>query len=235
VQAEILNTRTEYGRLQRQLQDREENIGKVAESLEQLHSELDDKKNTLADLEKQEKYQAGLLNKQRQILTQQIRAAYMMEQQNYFKLLLNQENPGMLIYYDYFNRASMQQVKAIKTTVTQLEALRQRVQQESDTLNHLVSQQSDKTTQFTLSRTERQHILDQLALSLESQDKELKRLQEDKRQLQALLGALGSTLEDVPQEAQITFAELKGHLPYPLPGKILKQFGEQLISGLFVN
>lgn len=236
VQTQILNTRTEYGRLQRQLQDREENIGKVAERLEQLHSELGDKKNTLTDLEKQEKQQSALLSKQRQVLAQQIRAAYIMEQQNYFKLLLNQENPvvvgRVLIYYDYFNRARLQQVSAIKTTVSHLQTLKQRMQQETETLNRLVTQQTDRETQISLSRQERQTILDQLALSLESQDKELKRLQEDKRQLQALLGTLESTLKEVPQEAQITFSELKGHLSYPLQGKIFKRFGEQLVSGL---
>lgn len=236
VQAQIHNTRTEYGLLQRQLQNKEENIGKVAERLEQLHSELNDKRNTLTDLEKQQKYQTKLLDKQRQVLAQQIRATYIAEQQNYFKLLLNQENPvmvgRMLVYYDYFNRARLQQIKTISITLEHLQTLKQRIQEETETLNLLVSHQTDKEKQFVLSRSEREKILAQLASSLESQDKELKRLQEDKRKLQELLGTLEEVLKDVPQDAQITFSELKGQLSYPLQGKILKNFGEQLVGGL---
>lgn len=234
VQAQIQNTRTEYGILQRQLQDKEEKIGEVAERLEKLHGELSDKKNTLMDLETRQKNQVRLLEKQRQLLTKQIRAAYIVGQQNYLKLLLNQENPAtigrVLTYHDYFNQARLRQITATQTSLEHLQKLKQQIQEENRTLNQLGTSKTDKEHQFAASRVEREKILVQLATLLESQDKELKRLQEDKHQLQMLLGTLEDALKDTPQSGQ--FLELKGQLPYPLKGQTLKQFGEHLVNGL---
>ena len=75
LQAQMLNTRTQFGHLQRQLQHSEEDIGEIAQRLETIHGALTDKRNTLADLERQQNAQQTQLEAQRQVLAQQIRSA----------------------------------------------------------------------------------------------------------------------------------------------------------------
>jgi septal ring factor EnvC (AmiA/AmiB activator) len=239
LQAEMHNTRTQYGRLQRQLQDREEDIGEVAQKLEQLHGTLIDKENTLADLKKQQQLQQQQLTAQRQVLAQQIRSAYIMGRQDYLKLWLNQQEPftvgRMLTYYSYFNRARTNQIASIQATLKHLQELEPTIKQESSQLNQLVTAHSSKQHELQLSYKERQAILAQLANTLENQDKELKRLQEDKHQLELLLGTLGNTIKAIPPAADegVGFAQLKGLLDYPLPaGQIANHFGEHLVGNL---
>ncbi|NJO17898.1 MAG: peptidoglycan DD-metalloendopeptidase family protein [Thioploca sp.] len=240
LQAEMHNTRTQYGRLQRQLQDREEDIGEVAQKLEQLHGTLVDKENTLADLKKQQQFQQQQLIAQSQVLAQQIRSAYIMGRQDYLKLWLNQQEPftigRMLTYYSYFNRARTSQIASIQATLKHLQKLEPTIRQESNQLNQLVTAHSSKQHELQLSYKERQAILAQLANTLENQDKELKRLQEDKHQLELLLGTLGNTIKVIPPttaDEGVGFAQLKGLLDYPLlAGQIVNQFGGHLVGNL---
>jgi septal ring factor EnvC (AmiA/AmiB activator) len=238
LKAQMQSTRTEYGQLQRLLQSSEEDIGEMAEGLEKLHNELSDKRNELKTLENKQKEQIKELNQQRQILAQQIRAIYMMGRQDYLKMWLNQQDLStigrVLGYYNYFNQARVQQIKIINTTLQRIDALKQEIREETVELDQLISSQDRKRQQYELSYSERQAVLAQLATVLEDQDRELKQLEEDKLHLKSLLGTLEDALKDVPQPQgrQIVFAKLKGQLPFPVRGKILKRFGEPLVGKL---
>ncbi|MEK8015381.1 MAG: peptidoglycan DD-metalloendopeptidase family protein [Candidatus Parabeggiatoa sp.] len=237
LQTQMHNTRTQYGRLQRQLQNSEEDIGEIARRLETLHSARIDKENTLADLENQQITLQTQLKTQRQVLAQQVRAAYIMGQQDYLKLWLNQEYPvtigRVLTYYDYFNRARSRQISSIKTILQRLNQLHDTIELETTDLNQLVKNHTHKKAELEINYQERHKILGELAKTLESQSKQLKRLQEDKRHLETLLGTLGEAIKNIPQSPKpMPFAKLKGQLAMPVKGRVLKQFGEQLVSHL---
>ncbi|EDN66951.1 peptidase, family M23/M37 domain protein [Beggiatoa sp. PS] len=238
LQAEMDNNRHQFDHLQRQLQHSEEDIGEIARRLETIHGALTDKQNTLADLEQQQQAQQTQLETQRQVLAQQIRATYMMGRQDYLKLLLNQEEPFLfgrvLTYYDYFNRTKSHQITEIKTTLQRLLDLKKTIKIEKTGLKKLFISQSQKKAELELSYKERQKILVQLANTLESQSKELKRLQNDKHKLATLLGYLGDALKDIPNSLaqQVDFTQLKGRLPYPIQGKVIHQFGQRLVAHL---
>ncbi|MDY6992015.1 MAG: peptidoglycan DD-metalloendopeptidase family protein [Pseudomonadota bacterium] len=157
--------------------------------------------------------------------------------QDYLKLLLNQQDPfaigRVLTYYDYLNRARLEQIATIKTTLHHIHTLEQNIEQETIQLETLVNTQQHKQTQLNLNYDQRQDILVQLATLLESQDKELKRLREDKHHLERLLGTLGEVLKDIPpSDQQLPFAQLKGQLPLPVDGKVLNGFNTSLIGHL---
>jgi len=236
LQTEMYNTQTEYGQLQQQLQGSEENIGMVAQRLEVLHSALTDKKNALTDLQLQQKDKQKQLITQRDILSKQIRTAYTIGRQDYLKLWLNQEEPmmvgRMLTYYDYLNQARSQQIEHIKRTLQQVGQLEKDIQLSTTELNTLITQQTEKKQQLELSYGERQAILAQLKKTLSSQSKELKQLREDKKRLQKLLGYLDDALKDIPRPPTQPFMQLKGILPYPIDGKVVKRFGQRRIGSL---
>lgn len=238
LQQQMLSTRSEYDRLQTHLKNSEESIGKVAQHLEVLHSALNDKQHALESLKNERKAQQTLLSQQRQVLTQQIQAAYMMGRQNYLKLILNQEDPvtlgRMMAYYDYFNHARVHQITEINVTLEHLHTLEQNIGQEENKLKQLVNHEQQKKTGLELTRQEREKILVELASTLESQEKELLRLQEAKRQLEALLGTLGEAMKDIPYPTgeNIAFANLQGQLPPPVQGTVLYRFAQPLVGHL---
>ncbi len=238
LQAQMLDTRTQYGRLQRQLQHYEEDIGFRAQHLETLHSALTNRQKALADLKQQKIVLQTQLNAQRQVLAQQIRAAYIMGRQDYLKLWLNQEDPltlgRVLTYYDYFNRARSRQIAVIKKTLQRLYKLKQNIELETTNLYQLVTNHTLKKKELLSNYKDRQKILAQLADTLENQNQELKRLQEDKRQLETLLGTLGEAFKNIPipKKMHKAFAKLKGQLSYPVQGKVVSRFGDRLVGHL---
>ncbi|MDM8561947.1 peptidoglycan DD-metalloendopeptidase family protein [Candidatus Marithioploca araucensis] len=234
LQTKMHNTRTQYGRLQRQLQHSEEDIGKVTQRLEMLHGVFTDKQHTLATLKKQQIALRNQLNTQRIVLARQIRTTYITGRQNYLKLWLNQEDPftigRMLTYHKYFNNARINQIVNIKNTLDNLTNLKQTIELEKTDLNQLVRDQSQKKEELELNYKERKKILTQLASTLENQAKKLKRLQDNKSKLEVLLGTLEETIKNIPHTQN--FAQLKGQLPFPVQGKVTKRFGQQLVSHL---
>lgn len=238
LQQQMFSTRTEYSNLLSQLRSQEENIGEVAERLETLHGALNDKQNTLADLQDKRKKQNSLLQTQRQVLAQQLRVAYMIGHQNYLKLWLNQEDPftigRILAYYEYFNRAYARQIAVIQDTLQRIQTLEQSINLESSQLKQIVTSEKGKQEQLKVKFQERQAVLAQLANTLENQEKELNRLLEDKHQLETLLGTLEEAVKDIPQPPgeQVVFANLKGQLIHPVSGQVLNQFGQHLIGSL---
>ena len=236
LQQEMHDTRTQYGRLQKQLQVSEEDIGEVAARLEAIHGELKDKQNSLVDLKKRKLTQEEQLAAYRQMLVKQIRSSYMVGRQDYLKLWLNQEDPArvgrMLTYYDYFNRARVQQIEKISETLETITDLTQQIITETNELNQLVLNQENKKQTLASNYDERKTILDQLEKILAYQDKKLKGLYEDKQRLEKLLNNLESVAKNIPQPTGIRFAQLKGKLTTPVKGSIFKQFGEPLIGKL---
>jgi murein hydrolase activator len=237
LQTQMHNTRTQYGRLQRQLQTSEEDIGDIARRLETLHSARIDKQNTLIDLKNQQLTLEKKLKTQREVLAKQVRAAYIMGQQDYLKLWLNQEYPvtigRVLTYYDYFNRARSRQIASIKGILQRLNQLFDTIELETTDLNQLVKNHSQKKAELEVNYQQRHKILEQLAKTLENQSKQLKRLREDKRHLESLLGTLKEAIQNIPPPSKpISFAKLKGQLQMPVKGRILKQYGEKMVSHL---
>lgn len=237
LQVQRHTTRSEYDRLQQLLQLSEEEIGNTADKLSALTEELNDKQHILTDLRNRQQNQHIQLAQQRKILAQQIRAAYMVGRQDYLKLWLNQQDPfavgRVLGYYDYFNRARVQQIEIINKSLEQIQLLERTIQQQTIELNRVLSHQGSKREELAGNYQERQQILAQLTNTLEAQDQELKKLQEDKQHLESLLGSLSEVSKVIPPPASnVNFAQLKGQLPKPTTGQVFKQFGDSLIGSL---
>ncbi|MCK5720734.1 MAG: peptidoglycan DD-metalloendopeptidase family protein [Thiomargarita sp.] len=238
LQQEMHDTKTQYGQRQQQLQHIEENIGEVAQNLEILYGAFTNKQISLTSLKTRQQKLQSQLDIRRKILAQQFHEAYVIKHQDYLKLWLNQEQPStisrLLTYYQYSNRAKLKQIKKIKTTLQRLTTLEQSIKLESIDLNQLVYNHNHRKKDLELAYNKRHTILIQLASTLKNQDKELKHLAEDKQKLQKLLTTLEDTLKTSPDKTQeyTQLSELKGKLPLPVTGKIIKKFGQRLVNHL---
>jgi murein hydrolase activator len=230
LQSRMHDTQTEYGQRQQQLQQQEEAIGKIVERMQQLERERHDCQVNLDELEQQRAEQLQQLTAQRNVLAQQIRAAYLIGRQDYLKLWLNQESPDhigrLLTYYDYFNRARANQIEAINDTLAQIQTLEKAIAQEKNRLNELINNLNHRKMALDTTQLERQRLLTDTLALISSQEAELKRLQEDKQRLSTLLGGLDSVIKQLPRPNTPPFHQLRGQLPLPVEGKIARQFGE---------
>jgi septal ring factor EnvC (AmiA/AmiB activator) len=235
LKAQMYNARSQYGRLQQKLKQKEEQIADIANRITTLQNALINKQRTLYQLKTQEDQIQIKLQAKRKILAKQITAAYVMGRQDYLKLWLNQEDAfsigRMLTYYDYFNRTKTNQIKKIQTSLQALTTLQNTIKLKKADINNVINAHIKKKQRLILSYQQRKKILSQLANTLESQSSEVKRLEENKRHLEALL----STLEKAPKAEnveQINFAKFKGKLASPVKGRILKRFGDKLVADL---
>lgn len=236
LQKQMRTNRSEHDRLQSSLETNEESIGKLSERLEILNEALIDKQQTLSDLQHKQQQQVSQLHAHRQILAQQIRSAYVIGRQDYLKLWLNQENPSavgrVLTYYEYVNKSRIQQIQQINEILQNIQHLEHDISRENKELNQLVADQTEEKRNLELSRSERQRILDELAKTLESQQKQLSQLQEDKSNLQNLLGNLGEVAKTLPKQQGKPFTLQRGELLIPVIGSVKYQFGDERIGHL---
>ncbi|MBP8264223.1 MAG: peptidoglycan DD-metalloendopeptidase family protein, partial [Pseudomonas sp.] len=135
----------------------------------------------------------------------QARAAYQGGQQEYLKLLLNQQNPEKfsrtLTYYDYLSQARLEQLATFNETLRQLANVEQDIATQQNQLNEQKSALDGRREQLAEARKERQLALAKLNKDLSARDQKLKARQQEQAQLGAVLKTIEATLARQAREA----------------------------------
>jgi septal ring factor EnvC (AmiA/AmiB activator) len=185
----------------------------------------------LAELQQQRKDKQYQLARQRQALSQQLRAANLLVQQGSLKLLLNATEPAelqrSLRYYDYFYRSRGQQITSIKDTLQKLSTLEQTIQIKQQDVDALLDRQRSQRDALETSRRERGELLADLNRDIHNTKQRLSQLKEDEQSLQELVKRLRRALAEIPSPRGPgkSFAQLKGRLRLPAEGAIAARFG----------
>ncbi len=212
----------------RQLENR---IASRIRTLRQLEARLKIEAKRLRALQEQQTAAQNDLGHQTKGLEAQVRAAYVMGRDSYFKLLLNQNDPAavsrMLVYYRYFNEARVQQIDSIKAGLVKLQQVEGQITKRTRELAALRTAQLEQRQALEVSRTRRTQVLASLDRQVRDQTEEIARLRRDERRLERLLEQLQEYLTDAPAvpAPKARFRENKGKLPLPAKGKILARFG----------
>ncbi|MEN8169262.1 MAG: peptidoglycan DD-metalloendopeptidase family protein [Pseudomonadota bacterium] len=231
LQGELSADRGRYDGLITELRRVERRIGRSGRSIKKLKRQLRDQEKKLAKLKRRRGELQASIAEQRRYLGGQIRAAYAMGRQEYFKILLNQEDPSAvgrtLTYYDYLNKARSSRIEHLKTTIDELEQVRLELNAEGERLRKLRKQREQERSQMEASRKERKGVVARLKSEISSKDQQLNGLMADERELKSLLKALTKALEDIPAEPgdHKPFARLKGKLKWPTRGSRLVAYG----------
>ncbi|NIO41071.1 MAG: peptidase M23, partial [Burkholderiales bacterium] len=100
-------------------------------NLRQLNAQRKQQSDNLRVLEQRRTRAHTELQRHIQGLERQIRSAYAIDRQGYAKMLLNQDDPArvarVLTYYRYFNRARLQQISSITSTLAQLRTVQDEI------------------------------------------------------------------------------------------------------------
>ena len=230
VESGIEDAKNEVDQLFRQLRKNELAAVDVSAKLHAYEEQIKAKKNKLLELNKESKVKAKLLDSQRRLLAQQVRAAYKTGRSNYLKLLLNQEDPNqvgrMLAYYEYDARARSEHITNINAALREINLLEENIQKQTQQLSILQEKQRTKLEEFQSYRDSREGVRDKLQAYINQQDIQLQFLLKDEQELAELVGKLEhqelviQVYEDMPP-----FNSLQGKLDWPVRGKIASRFG----------
>ena len=239
VESRLQNTQAEKDRQQQQLQRVETSLGQTRRALHQLQREQSQVERRIGQLKQQQQALHSDIDSQRELLSEQLRAAYEMGRQQRVKILLNQEQPErisrLLIYYEYFNQARLQQMEAFQRSLAELAALEQDMAAQQDKRQALVANVEQQARKLDRTRQQRRELIARLNQDIRMAGGEMEKLQADEKQLQNLLASIRQAINDIPLSNLDAkpFPELKGQLPWPLQGKLLNRYGSQRQAGVW--
>lgn len=230
VQSQIEETRRQRGQLETNIEASEREIAALLASISEVQEQIGAAGDRLSALEAQ----AELLNTQRLEQQDQIakylRAAYQNGQEEYLKLLLNQENISqsarVLRYYQYFSVARSEKIDEFDTILQEIDFISAEI---LETRENLQAQQTSlQRTQLELQaeQEQREGLMQTLDLQLASSNSELSRLEVQYAEMELLLEELARAILDLPLGSQAEeFSALRGALPWPIEGRLLNRFG----------
>lgn len=168
------------------------------------------------------------LRGERAALAAQVRAAYMMGQQERIKLLLNQDDPSsagrMAAYYTYFARERSDKIARIRERVDRLQVLQAEMDQTTEKLHELQTDASRQLADLQHARQERGQALAAVSRQVSSGSEELQRLKREEQAEENLIADLSRVLQDFPVDTQESFQGLRGRLPWPVTGRIAAHY-----------
>jgi murein hydrolase activator len=183
-----------------------------------------------AELRAEEALNQDALDAQRAVLAAQVRAAYMIGQQEQVKLLLTQSDPAsagrMLTFYGYFARERSVKIDEIREHVSRVQELVAEIDQTTAKLQTLQVETTREMTDLQHARQERTVALAAVAKQVSSGNEELAILKKEEQAEESLVADLARVLQDFPVDTQQSFAGLRGKLPWPVPGRMTARYQE---------
>ena len=197
-------------------------------ALDELHVAMLAVERRGAQLQADRQRDLQALDKERSALAGQIVAAYMIGRDEQIKMLLNQTNPAdvgrVLTYYGYFGRARATQINAIRDRLRHLQIVGLEIDRQSVRLKDLQDDGRRALADLERARRARGVALLAVAKQIQNSNQELAALRRQEQSVESLLADLASVLQDFPTDTRLSFAQLRGKLPWPVGGRLMARF-----------
>ena len=237
IKEHLKTNRYKRGHVVTELQQLESKISKLSLELKETETRIDDLNGEISALRSDLSKLQLKLDKQRESLSEQVRAAYAVGRQQQVKMLLNQQDPAemgrIMVYFDYLNRAREQHISEFLHSIEEKRRLEDRLktalQEYQDNLDTRKKQKRSLVNQ----RIKRNQLLARLEKKISNQEKNLSELENSRNRIENLLMSLGELLADIPQSPSDVrpFKQQKGKLPWPATGPFLASYGEERNQG----
>ncbi len=244
--AELKQTEAEIARLKKMLESFEQEMSGLESQLKRSESEIGRLKRESEEIEKKIRegetrvrglreqaasLQVALTGQQDQI-AKQARAAYMAGEQDYLKMLLNQDDPArmarMVHYYQYLSRARVAEVNRYTDTLEQIQQASAQIVEQQALLEERREQLASNARELQSQQTARTGLLASLQGKSRSQNEKLETAQAERAGLEKLIKSIDETITSIPTPAgSLPFAGAKGKLPLPVKGPIQARYGSQ--------
>jgi murein hydrolase activator len=229
-------THGEKSSLEDNLEYNEKNISDLLKKIQKIESDLTKGEDRIGRLSDEQKELHLAKSEQQQYIANQIQAAYKIGNQQYLKVLLNQEDPNqisrMLTYYDYFNRARADQVHAYSRTIKQLQNVANLIDLENKTLTDNRARLEVERADLIMAQREKRVVLVALKKEISNTGMEIDKLVTDRQQLEQLIQRIHTGVSNLPApEDVVPFKSLKGQLLLPVAGRISHGYGNRRNAG----
>ena len=233
---EISSASTKRNTLQEQLRTAEIELGKLRRNVSDNQREITSGNAELTALEGRRKLLEKDRSQQQARIALELKAAWQMGREGQLKVLLNQEKPDTVArtmgYYRYFFRARNTLLEQYRTTLLELQALGERI---DNTLTELDKRRRALTIQRSkLARAQatREKAVDKLSASIKDKGTQLKQKESNRKKLESLLSAIEEAVGklELPTNYQ-PFKNARGTMPWPLSGKPSNSFGRSRNEG----
>jgi septal ring factor EnvC (AmiA/AmiB activator) len=192
--------------VQKQLQTTESEMGQLEKQVDTLQQEIDRSEAELERLNEEKTTLEGARLEQQRLIGLQARAAYQNGRQEYLKLLLNQQNPEKfsrtLTYYDYLNKARLEQLDSFNETLRQLANVEADIEAQQNLLAEKKDGLLERRDQLAEVRKERQQALAKLNSDLSSREQRLQARRQEQAQFERVLKTIEETLARQAREAE---------------------------------
>jgi murein hydrolase activator len=232
VKSDLTQTQKQQTEVQKQLKVTEASIGQVRSVSHETAKKITQEQSTLKVLRnKQSDYQERLSLEQ-QSLSEAVRSAYILGDDGYLKIFLNQEDIGfvsrMQVYYQYLFKARQESMTNASHTLLKLKQTDKVVQKQTKVLVSLHNKQQVQQKQLEAVHQEKSQVLSKLSSNLKTKQEQLKKLLADKAALENLITRL-SAQKRAPVVAG-SLKKLQGKLLSPTSGQVVNAFDNGAVT-----
>jgi septal ring factor EnvC (AmiA/AmiB activator) len=236
---DIGSDKQQQTRLQKELKRLEKQVADANHRLRDTEEQLARQRQAQQQLQAESNALNQKLERQKQLLSQQLRASYTPSEQQTLKLLLNQTSPAeagrILTYYGYFSRAQLHTIEATRSSIDKLQETDKKLQQGRDKLEALKHQQQQEQDELAEHKAEHKTLLGKLNNRIQGNERSLATMLADEQALTKLLRELEAKQAKAAKEAKgknvPDSGKLKGKLQWPTKGKIEHSFGDSRNQG----
>jgi septal ring factor EnvC (AmiA/AmiB activator) len=240
-EAELRQAETEIGALKTNIAAVQKGVAESEARLQQLRAER----------EQREADRARLLN----LVKADLQMAQRQGGQDYFKLLLNQQDPQsiarLMRYYGYLQKARTGRVQSLDETVARLDAIAKEEEQGMQRLQVQRGELQQKQVHLAAAQKQRADAIRVLSAQLESDDERLQRLRRNQQALQSVVDRLAQeaaaraarrpreaeapAAASAPAQPDYHLVPYHGRCALPVPGGVRVGYGAPRAGGLRWN
>jgi septal ring factor EnvC (AmiA/AmiB activator) len=236
VATQVKSDQAAKDRLARELRTTEMSVSEVRKSLDDLQDERAGYARKRAALAEDKREREADLARQRESLAGQLRAAYLIGNEEPLKLLLNQKDPAragrMFAYYSYFGRARAAQIDHINETLAAIGKIDGEVAEADERVAALEAERRQELGKLDAARAKRGKVLASLQSESRERAQSLTRMKQEQGALEKLLKELKRAIQKFPPDNGTAFGRLRGKLAWPVDGKLVAGFGDVRAGGL---
>lgn len=236
IQRQVKDDAAEKDRLTRDLRAAEQSASRAQGELSKVRSRRTETSAERARLQEERARRLAERDRTQADLAAQLRSAYKMGRNEPLKMLLNQRSPASFqrnsTYYGYFGRDRARKISLITQNIAEIDELARQIEEQDSQLAQLESERQRRVQELEKARRQRGQVLSSLQVQSRNRGAQLKRLQQQQKQLEKLLADLRRATEATPFDPNDPFAKLRGRLSWPVAGRIESRFGDTIAGGL---
>ena len=228
----MLGAKAKQRDLQKAIKAGDEKIANATGAVRKTQQALTGSREQLGKLNDERKALEADRHTQAEKIAEHLTSAYRLSGQDFFKLLLNQQNPDdldrMIRYHRYFTEARAETLKEYQATLVELDANTAQIEKREKTLADQQRTLDADLAALKTNRAEREKLLASLQTEVSGKTAQRERLVADRQRLEQLIAELSKRI-DTPVAG--AFGQSRGRMPWPMTGKVANSFGSPRAGG----